>query len=346
MKPLQIGLLVIGAAIAGGIAVRMTQPPAVPAPVEVAADVAKPSPPAPVQPTPTAAPPAETKAVAAKPSPIPVAALAQPAPAPVYNEEPKPAVRKSSRPAPVAVAKLPVGKVPVARAAVPKEAVAKLKPNEWPPQPYSTSAPPAPPDAPVPAPIIAPAPVEEAAVPEPPAPRQVTLPTGMTIPVRLNESLSTDRVMPGDTFWASLADPLVVDGLVIAERGDRVSGRIINSIRAGRMSGNSVLTLTLATVSTSDGQRVPVSTEPWTRQADSSRNQDLATIGGGAALGAIIGAIAGGGKGAAIGAGIGGGAGIGAAAATRGKSASVPSETVINFRLASRVTITEQIAQR
>jgi hypothetical protein len=347
MKRAHIGLLVIGAAIAGGIAVKMTQPPAIPAraSAEVAADVAKPAPPPPppVRPQPITAPAAESK-----PSPIPSATPAQPAPAPVYNKAPKSAAKKS-KPAPLLIA--------------------KAKPNQWSPQPYSTpaSAPeaarpslqidPARPNLPIeaaalPPPLTAPEPPEPAAAPEPlpapdpPAPRHVTLPTGMTISVRLNESLSTDRVMPGDTFWASLAEPLVVDGLVIAERGARVSGRIAGSTRAGHLSADSVLTLTLSTVSTSDGQRVNISTQSWTKQADSSRNQDLAKIGGGAALGAIIGAIAGGGKGAAIGAGIGGGAGIGAAAATRGKPATVPSEAVINFRLASRVTITEQLARR
>src|SRR5262249_24442570 len=102
----------------------------------------------------------------------------------------------------------------------------------------------------------------------------------------------------------------------------------------------------LATVVTSDGQRVRIFTDPWTQQAYSNRNDDLAAIGGGAALGAIIGAIAGGGKGAAIGAGIGGGAGFGAAGTMHGRPAAVPSEAVINFRLASRVGITEQIAAR
>jgi hypothetical protein len=168
----------------------------------------------------------------------------------------------------------------------------------------------------------------------------------MTIAVRLNEPISTDRAMPGDAFWASLAQPLIVDRLVIAERGARVSGRITSSERGGRVGGSAILTLALSTISTSDGQRVSISTDPWTRQGDSSRNEDVAKIGGGAALGAIIGAIAGGGKGAAIGAGIGGGAGAGAAIATRGRAATVPAETVINFRLASRVTITEQIAAR
>ena len=62
----------------------------------------------------------------------------------------------------------------------------------------------------------------------------------------------------------------------------------------------------------------------------------------GRGTGAIIRAIAGGDAGAAIGAGAGGAVGAGATAATGPKSLNLPSETVIRFRLASRVTITEQ----
>jgi len=60
------------------------------------------------------------------------------------------------------------------------------------------------------------------------------------------------------------------------------------------------------------------------------------------AIGAAIGAIAGGGKGAAIGAGVGAAAGVGGAMATRGKPATLPTETRINFRLSAPVTVTEK----
>lgn len=164
----------------------------------------------------------------------------------------------------------------------------------------------------------------------------------MTIPARLIESVSSDRSQPGDTFNASLAEPLVVDGLVIAERGARITGCIVDAQKGGRLGGAASLQLGLVSIETSDGQRVAISTEPWGQRGENSAPQDAAKIGGGAALGAIIGAIAGGGKGAAIGAGVGGAAGTGASAATRGKPVNVPSETIIRFRLASGVTITER----
>jgi hypothetical protein len=164
----------------------------------------------------------------------------------------------------------------------------------------------------------------------------------MTIPIRVDESLSSERNVAGDTFQASLAEPLVVDGLVIAEKGARVTGRIVDARKAGRVSGSPYLELELGTLATSDGQRIAILTDPWTKQGDSTQRDSAEKIGGGAALGAIIGAIAGGGMGAAIGAGVGGGAGAGAAMITHGRSVNVPSETIIRFRLASKVIVTEQ----
>lgn len=164
----------------------------------------------------------------------------------------------------------------------------------------------------------------------------------MSIAVRLDESLSTDRQHPGETFQGSLAEPILAEDLVIAERGARVTGRVTDARSGARMSGASLLQLELASFVTADGQRVSVYSEPWSKQAESAAANNVAKISGGAALGAIIGAIAGGGKGAAIGALAGGGAGTAAAAASKGKAVDVPSETVIRFRLAAGVTITER----
>ena len=170
----------------------------------------------------------------------------------------------------------------------------------------------------------------------------MVLHSGTPITVRIDESLSSDRNAGGDTFEASLADPLVTDGLVIAERGAHVNGRVVNAQKAGHAGGNAFIELGLTGITTSDGQHIAVLTEPWTQRGDTFRGEDAAKIGGGAALGAIIGAVAGGGKGAAIGAGAGGLAGAGVVAATRGRPASISSETIVRFSLATPVTITER----
>jgi hypothetical protein len=186
--------------------------------------------------------------------------------------------------------------------------------------------------------------VEPQAPPPPPEPEphKVTLNAGLLIPVRLVDGLSSERNSPGDTFTATLERDLVVDGFVIADRGARVEGRVVSSDRGGKVKGVSALAVSLIRIHTSDGQNVPIETDPFARHAETSQGQDAAKIGGGAAVGAIIGAIAGGGKGAAVGAGVGGGAGAGDVLLTRGKPVTLPSETRISFRLRTPVTLTEK----
>jgi hypothetical protein len=168
------------------------------------------------------------------------------------------------------------------------------------------------------------------------------LTAGTMIPIRLIDGLSTDRNLPGDTFDAVLDAPLGADGFVIAERGARVQGKIVESTKAGKLSGLSSLVIVLTELTTSDGQHVKIDTQTFTRRGQSSRGEDVAKIGAGAGIGAIIGAVAGGGKGAGIGAAVGGAAGAGDVLLTRGKPATLASETRINFRLSAPVTVTER----
>jgi hypothetical protein len=170
----------------------------------------------------------------------------------------------------------------------------------------------------------------------------VTLPAGTTLTVRLGETLTSDQNTNGDTFRATLDAPVVANGFIIAERQSSVVGHVLQANRAGRVKGLANLVLAVSEINTTDGQRVPVETDSYEKWGNSSVKGDTAKVAGAAALGAIIGAIAGGGKGAAIGAGAGGAAGTGVALGTRGGAASVPSESILTFRLARPIMITEK----
>jgi hypothetical protein len=171
----------------------------------------------------------------------------------------------------------------------------------------------------------------------------VTLAAGTLLLVRIGETLSSTRNQAGDTFLATLTQPLVVDGWVIAERGARVEGRVLDATQAGRAKGASHIEISIVRLATSDGQYVRVRTEPFVKAGASSTGTDAAKIGAGAAIGAIIGAIAGGGKGAAIGAGAGGAAGAGDVLLTRGKPVEIPVETRVSFKVLDSITITERL---
>jgi len=179
--------------------------------------------------------------------------------------------------------------------------------------------------------------------PPPPKPHTVTIPAGTTFSVRVGETLSTQRSRSGDTFSATLDQPLIIDGFILAERGSRAQGRVVESDPSGRVHGLAQLAVELTQIHTSDGQSIRVNTGAFHKQADSTKKKDAAKVGIGAALGAAIGAIAGGGKGAAIGAGAGGAAGAGDVMLTRGQPAEIPVETRLSFRLSEPVTITEKL---
>ena len=156
------------------------------------------------------------------------------------------------------------------------------------------------------------------------------IPSGTTIKVRTVDKLSSEEARVGDTFHATLEEPIVVDDKELYPRGAEVVGRVVYVHASGRLSEPGELNLVLNTVS-SGSRTSSLRVEPLVVKGESHTKSNATKIGGGAALGAVIGAIAGGGKGAAIGAGVGAAAGTGAAAATGKKAVEVLPETVLSF---------------
>ena len=64
-------------------------------------------------------------------------------------------------------------------------------------------------------------------------PRTLTLPAGTVISVRSAQWLSSDRSRVGDQFNAVLDQPVIVEGWVVARRGQTVMGRVAISEKAG-----------------------------------------------------------------------------------------------------------------
>lgn len=209
----------------------------------------------------------------------------------------------------------------------------------------------APANAPAAAPAAAPKPAPtQAAAPAPrptpkpgPAPMKVTLDAGTTIPVRIGESITSENSTSGDSWSGTLAQPLVVDGLVIADRGARVDGTVTNVKRAGRVKGVAQLSIAMSRLHTADGQVIDIPTSSFAVAGKDETKKDAAKIGIASGVGAAIGAIAGRGKGAAIGAGAGAAAGTGVVLASRGGAAVINNEALVNFRVSAPVTITEKI---
>ncbi len=174
-------------------------------------------------------------------------------------------------------------------------------------------------------------------------PQTATIPAGTVLHVRMNQSLSSETNENGDTFSGTLDQPLIVNGMVLAEKGSRVDGRVVDAVRSGRVKGLGKLSVRLTQLHTSDRQRVEILSDDFVRTAEASKRGDLTKIGVGAGIGAALGAIFGGGSGAAIGAATGSAAGAGGVLLSRGKPAQLDVESRIPFRLREAVTITENL---
>lgn len=89
----------------------------------------------------------------------------------------------------------------------------------------------------------------------------VTLTSGTVLAVRLAQTLSSARNQPGDSFVAILTQPLVVGEWVIAERGARAEGRVVEIAQSAQ--GAAQMQVSIDRVALSDGQTLRVRTEPY-----------------------------------------------------------------------------------
>jgi hypothetical protein len=177
-----------------------------------------------------------------------------------------------------------------------------------------------------------------------PVPAKLTIKPGTFLTVRLNQGLSSDRNQPGDAFAATLVRPVVVDGVVVAQAGQTVGGKVVEAKKAGRVEGVSHLGVQLTDLTLADGQPAPVQTQLFNRNGPTSQGRDAAAIGATTATGAAIGAAADWGRGAAIGAGAGALVGIVGVLLTRGHPTVLYPESVLTFRVEAPVTVSTEAA--
>jgi hypothetical protein len=215
------------------------------------------------------------------------------------------------------------------------------------PDQNAAAQPPAQTPAAAPAQTPAAAPVQQAAAPAaapvakptpPPPPKPVVIPAGTALTIRTTTPLGSDKSKTGDTFHATLAEPVELDGKVVVPEGADILGTVVDAQKKGKIKGEARLELTLNSMSIK-GVKYPIATTMTNQTAKGKGKRTAATTAGGAGLGAIIGGIAGGGKGAGIGALVGGGAGFVGGAFTGNKQIEVPAETALVFKLNSPITL-------
>lgn len=186
---------------------------------------------------------------------------------------------------------------------------------------------------------------------EPSRPRTVTLsaPAGTTFSVRLNEEVSTRSHALGESFTATLSEPLIAsNGTTLIPAGATVRGQVTESRKSGRAGEDAYIGITFTSVSY-DGNTYPIDAStvnvPSKLVSRDSNVEKVAKVGGGAAIGAIVGRVIGGGtKGTIAGAAVGAAAGTAVAMGTADVDRVIPSGSQVTVRLDSSVRVEKVVS--
>ena len=161
---------------------------------------------------------------------------------------------------------------------------------------------------------------------------KITVPAGTRVLIRMIDSIDTTKQKTGFRFTASLETNLQADNTVVAPRGTIVYGQVVQASSSGRFKGSSELMLELTDIVVKDTP-YPMLTSTYEVKGKGEGSKTAKKVLGGAGLGALIGGIAGGGTGAAIGVLAGAAGGTAVAASKKGEQLSIPSESLLEFRL-------------
>jgi BON domain len=174
--------------------------------------------------------------------------------------------------------------------------------------------------------------------------KTVHLPAHSILPVRLEDTVSTQTAKAGDMFHATVNSAIYTDGYPIIPAGTPVLGRVVEAKAAGRLVGMALLTVELVSMRMpmphAEAQDLPLTTSQLSTKVAGRGGSTAAKAGGGAALGAVIGALAGGGTGAAIGGLSGAALGTGTNALRPGQQVNLRPETLLRFETTDPTPIT------
>ena len=129
----------------------------------------------------------------------------------------------------------------------------------------------------------------------------VTIPAGTVLNVRLAQTVNVDYALPGATYHAVLADPVMMGRAVVIPYGSRVTLQAIDVKQSGRFKGSDRITLSATSVSFG-GRTYGVATSAVQTKSEGQGKKTAKHAGIGAGIGAAVGGLFGGGSGAAIGA--------------------------------------------
>lgn len=186
-----------------------------------------------------------------------------------------------------------------------------------------------------------------------PTPRLYAVPVGTRFRVRINETLSSKTARVGDTFTATVTEPVYSStGVLVVPEGSVLSGRVDTVARAAKGGKPGTIDVSFRRLRTPNGTSRVINGSMTDLNADDAKTDNEGTvsgdrmkhrklifIGGGAGGGAILGAAIGGGKGALIGGLLGAGGGFLGQKLTKGEEAEVRSGTEFGVYLNQGISL-------
>jgi hypothetical protein len=169
-------------------------------------------------------------------------------------------------------------------------------------------------------------------------PAQVTIKPGTFFTVRINQGLASNHNKAGDLFTATLTQPIIANGIVVAQRGQTVAG-VVQEVGKDK-DGKRFIRLSVTSITAADGTQVPVQTTLSSMQGRTTPGGiEAGTVVATTAVGAAVGGAAAWGTGAAVGAGAGALVGLAAVVATHNHPAVIYPETALTFQATQAATI-------
>jgi hypothetical protein len=170
-------------------------------------------------------------------------------------------------------------------------------------------------------------------------PIQITIPVGTLFKVQLNQSIRASIHRNGQSFFATLKEPIMLGGKTLIPEGIPLLGVISRSVESGHFSGMALIELQLVRIIMPNETTYLLTTEPFQKTGRAHLLRNIGLIGGGAILGAGAGILFGQISGALVGMGLGAGTGAVFAYVTGKEDLFLKAGTELLFKLSRPITI-------